>query len=450
MGVERPSKGGQPQTDNNPPKQATNPPSNTHGTQPSSTKVDEYKAKMPFLQKLHQEEKDKQFVRFADYLRTLEIKIPFVEDLEQIPSYAEFMKDILSHKKDWREIETVALTKEYNAVIQRNLPQKLKDPGSFHIPCAIGETMFDKGLCDLGASINLMPLSLMKKLQINDLMPTDVVIRLADKTQKQVVGVVENVLVKVRNYFLPTNFVILEIEESHLHPIILGRPFLATARALIDVERGELILRIHDEQLAFNVFKPSQEADQESKEPRGEHDKALVEETSIKAYVVHLGIPLVNEQDSQQLSQQKENQEEPKPPESYETSNKISLEKEVTKSRATSKGTKKKEPRRWKNKKIPIEDFSSGDKVISTYFPVIPSHLPTIPSQLRKVFTINRILSLEHVEILDEANGDRFTAGGGGRFEALPTTLTKSEHQASDAKEALHGRQPMFYMLLSS
>ena len=72
---------------------------------PAATKVEEYKAKMPYPQKLRQAEQDKQFARFADYLRTLEIKIPFAEALEQIPSYAKFMKEILSHKKDWRETE---------------------------------------------------------------------------------------------------------------------------------------------------------------------------------------------------------------------------------------------------------------------------------------------------------------------------------------------------------
>jgi len=135
------------------------------------------------------------------------------------------------------------MNKECSALIQLELPTKRRDPGSFHIPCAIGKTMFDRALCDLGASINLLPLSLVKRLQINEIMPTDVIIRLADKTQKQAIGVVENVLLKVGKYFLPTDFIILDMEDSHTHPIILGRPFLATARALIDVEKGELILR---------------------------------------------------------------------------------------------------------------------------------------------------------------------------------------------------------------
>ncbi|XP_016173100.1 uncharacterized protein LOC107615561 [Arachis ipaensis] len=139
------------------------------------------------------------------------------------------------------------MNKESNDLIQKALPIKKGDPGSFHIPCAIGDTMIDRGFCDLGASINVMPLSFMKRLKINELKSTDVMIQLADKSQKQAERVVENVLVEVGNYFLPTDFVVIEMEESHLHPIILGRPFLATSKALIDVEQGELLLRIHDE-----------------------------------------------------------------------------------------------------------------------------------------------------------------------------------------------------------
>ncbi|XP_057755732.1 uncharacterized protein LOC130974909 [Arachis stenosperma] len=114
--------------------------------------------------KLRQAEKDKQFVRFADYLRTLEINIPFAETLEQIHSCAMFMKDIFSHKKDWREAEIVLLIEECNAVIQKNLPEKLKDPGSFMIPYTLGDACTKRALCNLGASINPIPISLIKKL----------------------------------------------------------------------------------------------------------------------------------------------------------------------------------------------------------------------------------------------------------------------------------------------
>ncbi|RYQ90823.1 hypothetical protein Ahy_B09g096808 isoform A [Arachis hypogaea] len=296
-----------------------------------------------------------------------------------MPAYIKYMKELLPRKSSLKGGQTIVMNKGCSALIQPQLPTKRKDPGSFHI---------------------------------NEILPMDVVIRLADKTQKQATGVVENVLLKVGKYFFPTDFVILDMEESHTHPIILGRPFLATARAIIDVERWELILRIHDEQLSFNVFKLSQEADQENKEPSTDRNKMQTEEANIEAQPAQLGKPLVDEQGNKQLSQLKEKLEEPKPPETYEDNNKISLEEEATKSKATSKGTKKKVPRGWRNKKIPTEDFSPGDKVISAYFPDIPPNLPTVPSQLPKVFTINRVFSLEHVEIIDTTNGYKSKARG--------------------------------------
>ncbi|RYR54077.1 hypothetical protein Ahy_A06g029341 [Arachis hypogaea] len=366
----------------------------------------------PFPQLLNGAVEKRIYSRFLDLFASLHVNIPFIKTLQQMSAYIKYMKELLPRKSSLKGGQTIVMNKECSALIQPELPTKRKDLGSFYIPCAIGETTFDKGLCDLGASINLMPLSLMKRLQINEIMPTDVVIRLADKTQKQAIGVVENVLVKVGKYFLPTDFVILDMEESHTHPIIFGRPFLATARALINVERGELILGIHDEQLTFNVFKCSQETDQENNEPQKDQCEILKEETSTKAQPAHLGIPLIEEQGKQQLPQLKENQEEPKPPKLYETSNNISLEEKVTKGKTTSQETKKKIPRRWRNRKIPTEDFSPGDKVISAYFPDIPPDLPTVPSHLPKVFTINRVLSLEHVEIIETTNGYMSTARG--------------------------------------
>ncbi|RYQ84416.1 hypothetical protein Ahy_B10g103731 [Arachis hypogaea] len=366
----------------------------------------------PFPQLLNGAVEKRIYSRFLDLFASLHVNIPFIKTIQQMPAYIKYMKELLPRKSSLKGGQTIVMNKECSALIQPELPTKRKDPGSFHIPCAIGETMFDRALCDLGASINLMPLSSVKRLQINEIIPTDVVIRLTDKTQKQAIGVVENVLVKVGKYFLPADFVILDIEESYTHPIILGRLFLATARALIDMERGELILRIHDEQLAFTIFKHSQEVDQENKEPRKDHSEILKEEMSTEEQQAHLEIPLVDGQGNNQLSQLKEKLEEPKPLEACEDNIKISLEEEATKSKTTSQGTKKKVPRRWRNKKIPTEDFSPGDKVISAYFPNIPPDLSTVPSQLPKVFAINRVLSLEHVEIIDTTTGYRSTARG--------------------------------------
>ncbi|XP_027348041.1 uncharacterized protein LOC113859473 [Abrus precatorius] len=149
-----------------------------------------------------------------------------------MPSYAKFMKELLSKKRKLENDKTVPLTEECSAILQRKLPQKLKDPGSFSIPCSIGNCTIGKALCDLGASINLMPLAIMKKLGIEEVKPTSITLQLAN-----------------RSYTYPYD---MEVDVDI--PLILGRPFLATGRALIDVQKGELMLRVQDEKVTFNVF----------------------------------------------------------------------------------------------------------------------------------------------------------------------------------------------------
>ncbi|XP_057747476.1 uncharacterized protein LOC130966673 [Arachis stenosperma] len=230
---------------------------------PQKEILNPYLPQAPFPQRLRGGKKERTYTRFLDIFKSLHVNIPFLETLQQMPTYIKCMKELMTKKSTLKGGQTVVMNKKCSVITQKDFPTKKKDPGSFHIPCAIGETMIDRKFCDLGASINVMPLSLMKKLKINELKPTDVILQLADKTQKRALGVVENILVKVGKYFLPADFVILEMEESYLHPIILGRLFLATARALIDVEQGELILRIHNEQLTFHVFKRSHNQDEE-------------------------------------------------------------------------------------------------------------------------------------------------------------------------------------------
>lgn len=91
-----------------------------------------------------------------------------------MPNYVKFMKDILTKKRRLREFKTVALTKECSSIVQNKLPPKLKDPGSFTIPCSIGATYCGRGLCDLGANINLMPMSVFKQLGTGEAKPTTV------------------------------------------------------------------------------------------------------------------------------------------------------------------------------------------------------------------------------------------------------------------------------------
>ncbi|XP_020243263.1 uncharacterized protein LOC109821488 [Asparagus officinalis] len=146
-----------------------------------------------------------------------------------MPSYAKFLKEILSNKRRLEEYETVALTQECSDIIKNKLPPKLKDPGSFSIPCTIGDMSINRALCDLGASVSLMPLSIFNKLQIGDLKPTTISLQLADRSVKRPIGKLEDVPIQVGKFFIPVDFVILEIKEDSQVSIILGRPFLTTA-----------------------------------------------------------------------------------------------------------------------------------------------------------------------------------------------------------------------------
>ena len=114
-----------------------------------------------------------------------------------MPSYAKFMKEILSNKRKLEEHETVALTEEYSATIQNKLPAKVKDPGSFSIPCLIGSISISCALCDLGSSVTLTPLSLCETLELGEMRPTTISLQLADRSVKYPIGVLEDVPIKV-------------------------------------------------------------------------------------------------------------------------------------------------------------------------------------------------------------------------------------------------------------
>ncbi|XP_075473337.1 uncharacterized protein LOC142504344 [Primulina tabacum] len=149
---------------------------------------------------------------------------------------------------------TVNLTENCSALVQNKIPPKLKDPGSFSIPCIIGDVVFHKALCDLGASINIMPLSVFKKLGLGEPKPTRMSLPLADRSVKYPRGVIEDVLMKVDKFIFPTDFVVLNMEEDMEMHLILGRPFLATGKALIDVQEGKLRLRVGEEEITFDVL----------------------------------------------------------------------------------------------------------------------------------------------------------------------------------------------------
>ncbi|XP_070049736.1 uncharacterized protein [Nicotiana tomentosiformis] len=184
-----------------------------------------------------------------------QVNIPLIYALREMPGYAKMMKDLMSRKFDFQDLSTVTLTQTCSAFVMRPIAKKLSDPGSFTIPCTIRSYAFAKALCDLGESINLMPLAIYKRLGIGRARPTSILLQLADRTVKRPSGVLDDVIVQAGNFVFPVDFVILDCRVDEEIPIILGRPFLATGRALIDCETRELKMRLNDKEITFNVQK---------------------------------------------------------------------------------------------------------------------------------------------------------------------------------------------------
>ncbi|XP_019429353.1 PREDICTED: uncharacterized protein LOC109336963 [Lupinus angustifolius] len=185
-------------------------------------------------------DKERQYTRFMDIFKNLQVNIPFMEAMEQIPTYAKFMKDLLTRKRKFSE-EIVTLEAGCSAIIQKSLPEKTKDPGSFTIPVTIGELSVRKALLDLGASINLMSLSMLKRIGDLEIKPTRMTLQLPDRSMKFSYGVAEDVLVRVDKLVFLVDFVIMGIEEDAEVPLILGRPFMKTVRVNIDVNEGKMM-----------------------------------------------------------------------------------------------------------------------------------------------------------------------------------------------------------------
>ncbi|XP_016489672.1 uncharacterized protein LOC107809535 [Nicotiana tabacum] len=180
------------------------------------------------------------------------VNIPLVEVLQAVPKYAKYLRDIVANKRRLIEFETVALTEECSTRVQSKLPPKLKDPGCFTIPLAIGKYEVGIALCILGVRINLMPLSVFKLLDLGAPKPTTITLQLADRSLAVPEEIIEDVLVRVGKFIFPTNFISHDYMADEEVPIIVGRPCLATG---FDVREGKLKMRVHDEEITFNVYK---------------------------------------------------------------------------------------------------------------------------------------------------------------------------------------------------
>ncbi|XP_042406760.1 uncharacterized protein LOC121996749 [Zingiber officinale] len=232
----------------------------------------EHSIPLPFPQRSVQprkemeEEKAREYQELVKLFSKVEVNVPLLTMIKQIPKYVKFLKDLCVHKKKLKGNELISMGKNVLALLQP-VPQKCEDPGVFTVPCVIGDCIFEDAMLDLGASINVMPKSIFQSLRIGPLQPTGVVIQLANRSQAHPAGVIEDVLVKVRELIFPADFYILDMEGDVLAnraPLILGRPFLKTARTKIDVHAGTLSMEIGDTVVRFSIFEAM-------KHPREDH-----------------------------------------------------------------------------------------------------------------------------------------------------------------------------------
>ncbi|XP_022852768.1 uncharacterized protein LOC111374346 [Olea europaea var. sylvestris] len=187
-----------------------------------------YMPLISFPQKLKKNKQDTYYKKYLDVLKKLQINVPFIDAILQILSYTKFLKEMLTKKRKLPEFETVALTEEHSARVQRKFPPKLKDPESFSLPISIGNSYSISALCDTGASINLMLYSTYRKLGLGEVNSTSITLQLADRTITKPQDNVEDVLVKIGNLIFSVDFIVLDIPEDRDIPIILGRPFFVT------------------------------------------------------------------------------------------------------------------------------------------------------------------------------------------------------------------------------
>nr|XP_009626869.1 uncharacterized protein LOC104117514 [Nicotiana tomentosiformis] len=206
---------------------------------------------LPFPQKMKREKLEKCFGRFLEMLKKLYVNIPFIEVLTQILAYVKFLKEILSSKRKLEKTTVVKLNAHCNAILQNKISQKCGNPGSFTIPCSLGSENIRQG-----------PLKLEGELR--EIKSIPVSLQLAGQTTILPEGIIEDILVRVDKFVFPVDFIVVDMKVKKEVPLILGRPFLCAGRAIFDIYEGQLMLRVGNEKVVFQMKRmmkyPSDEA----------------------------------------------------------------------------------------------------------------------------------------------------------------------------------------------
>ncbi|GKB12518.1 reverse transcriptase domain-containing protein [Tanacetum coccineum] len=203
------------------------------------------------------EKANDQIKKFYKIFKDLCFEISLMEALILMPKFASTLKALIRNKEKLSEMARTPFNEHCTVVILNKLPEKLRDPGKFLIPCDFPRMDECLALADLGASINLRPLSVWDKLSLSVLTPTCMTLELANRSISQPISIAEDVDVKVGKFQFLADFVVVDFDADPRVPLILGRSFLKTGRALIDVYEGELTIRVGKEAVAFNLDQTS-------------------------------------------------------------------------------------------------------------------------------------------------------------------------------------------------
>nr|GEY24940.1 reverse transcriptase domain-containing protein [Tanacetum cinerariifolium] len=207
--------------------------------------------------KRYREQANKQIEKFYEIFKDMSFEISFTDALILMPKFASTLKALIGNKEKLSEMARTPMNEHCSAVILNKLPKKLGDPDKFLIPCEFSRMDECLALADLGASINFMPLSMWKELALPELTLTCMNLKLADRSVSKPIGIAKDVSVKVGMFHFPADFVVVDFEPDTRVPLILGRCFLKTGRALINVHKGELSLRIRNEAITYNLDQTS-------------------------------------------------------------------------------------------------------------------------------------------------------------------------------------------------
>ncbi|GJX93759.1 reverse transcriptase domain-containing protein [Tanacetum coccineum] len=226
--------------------------------EPNSPRPNSYQSKLPYPERMKVRENDKpsaQHSRFLKMFKQLRLEIGLKDALVEMPKFNKWLSSLLRNKEKLEEIAITTVNAECSAIIMNKVLEKLEDPGKFLIPCALQELDRTSALADFGASINLLPHSIHKQLGLGALTPTRMTLELANRSITHPMGIAEDVVVRVDGFTFLADFVVVNFVPDPRVPIILGRPFLRTAKALIDLYEETLTLRVGKEELVYYADK---------------------------------------------------------------------------------------------------------------------------------------------------------------------------------------------------